>query len=86
VFTAKTDNEMHMSLRNFIKKKGKRIAGTWGRINHKRDMQAASKGIRRQGYVDITEEIREMYRLDPTIEQMLECDEIPEDGEHYERE
>jgi hypothetical protein len=75
-----------MSLRNYIKKKGKRLAGVWGRINHKRDMRAASKGIRRQGYVDITEEIREMYRLDPTVEQMLECDEIPEDGEHYERE
>jgi hypothetical protein len=70
-----------MSLRNYIKKKGKRLAGVWGRINHKRDMRAASKGIRRQGYVDITEEIRHMYANDPhtpTIEEMLECDEIPE--------
>jgi hypothetical protein len=36
-----------MSLRNFIKKHGKRIAGTWGRVNHKKDKRAASKGIRR---------------------------------------
>ena len=36
-----------MSLRNFIKKHGKRIAGTWGRVNHKKDKRAAGKGIRR---------------------------------------
>jgi len=36
-----------MSLRNFIKKHGKLIAGTWGRINHKKDKRAAGKGIRR---------------------------------------
>ena len=36
-----------MSLWNFFKKQGKRIAGTYGRINHPRDMRAANKGIRR---------------------------------------
>jgi len=36
-----------MSLSNYVKKAGKRLAGTWGRINHKRDMRAASKGVRR---------------------------------------
>ena len=38
-----------MSLRNYLKKLGKRKAGVWGRINHKRDMRAESKAIRKQG-------------------------------------
>ena len=38
-----------MGRRNYLKKLGKRLAGTWGRINHKRDMRAESKGIRKQG-------------------------------------
>ena len=38
-----------MSLRNYVKKLGKRCAGTWGRVNHKRDMRAESKGTRKQG-------------------------------------
>lgn len=37
-----------MSLRNYIKKLGRRKAGVWGRINHKRDMRAASKAIRKE--------------------------------------
>ena len=37
-----------MSTRNYLKKLGKRLAGTWGRINHKRDMRAESKGLRKQ--------------------------------------
>ena len=36
-----------MGMRNYFKKLGKRSAGVWGRINHKRDMRAASKAIRR---------------------------------------
>ena len=36
-----------MSIRNYFKKLGKRCAGTWGRVNHKRDMRAESKGIRK---------------------------------------
>jgi len=36
-----------MSIRSYFKKKGKRIAGSWGRINHKKQMRAASKGVRR---------------------------------------
>lgn len=35
-----------MGIRNYLKKLGKRAAGTWGRVNHKRDMRAASKGVR----------------------------------------
>ena len=59
-----------MSLRNYIKKKGKRIAGTYGRINHKDDMRAASKGIRRYR--------TEQEKVMPTIEELLENDETPE--------
>lgn len=71
-----------MSLWNYLKKKGKRIAGTYGRINHKDDMRAASKGVRR--YRDITEEIMQLYDEDPnfsgkyTTEELLENDETPE--------
>ena len=36
-----------MSLRNYLKKYGKRKAGTWGRINHWRDMRAESKALRK---------------------------------------
>jgi len=35
-----------MSLRNYLKKLGKRKAGVWGRINHRRDMRAESKALR----------------------------------------
>jgi hypothetical protein len=38
-----------MAIRNYLKKLGKRAAGTWGRINHPRDMRAESKAIRKQG-------------------------------------
>jgi len=38
-----------MALRNYLKKLGKRVPGCWGRINHKKDMRAASKAVRRQG-------------------------------------
>lgn len=36
-----------MSIRNFLKKFGKRKAGSWGRINHKKQMRAESKAIRK---------------------------------------
>jgi len=35
-----------MGIANYLKKFGKRKAGSWGRINHKRDMRAASKAVR----------------------------------------
>jgi hypothetical protein len=47
-----------MSLRNFVKKHGRRIAGTWGRVNHKKDKRAAGKGIRKQGKNDIRRKLR----------------------------
>jgi hypothetical protein len=52
-----------MSLRNFVKKHGKRIAGTWGRINHKKDKRAAGKGIRKQGKNDIRRKRRYEFLL-----------------------
>lgn len=48
-----------MSLRNFVKKYGRRIAGTWGRINHKKDKRAAGKGIRKQGKTQIRRNLNE---------------------------
>jgi len=48
-----------MSLRNYVRKLGKRAAGTWGRVNHKRDMRAASKGARVRSKGDIKRDIRE---------------------------
>ena len=45
-----------MSQRNYLKKLGKRLAGTWGRINHKRDMRAESKGLRQHAKKDIKDE------------------------------
>ena len=36
-----------MSLRNFFKKRGKRFAGVWGRVNHRKDKRAVGKGVRR---------------------------------------
>ena len=35
-----------MSMRNYLKKLGKRAADSWGRINHPLQMRAASKAIR----------------------------------------
>lgn len=36
-----------MSIRNYVKKMGKRAAGAWGRINHKKQMRAESKATRK---------------------------------------
>ena len=36
-----------MSMRNYFKKLGKRIAGSWGRVNHPKQMRQASKGVRK---------------------------------------
>jgi hypothetical protein len=36
-----------MGIRNYFKKLGRRAAGTWGRVNHPRDMRAANKSIRK---------------------------------------
>ena len=36
-----------MSLWSLLKRYGRRKAGTWGRINHKRDKRAAGKATRR---------------------------------------
>jgi hypothetical protein len=36
-----------MAIRNYLKKLGRRAAGTWGRVNHKRDMRAAAKSARK---------------------------------------
>lgn len=37
-----------MSIYTYLKKYAKRKAGCWGRINHKRDMRAASKATRKE--------------------------------------
>jgi len=36
-----------MSLWSFLKRYGRRKAGTYGRVNHKRDKRAAGKAVRR---------------------------------------
>ena len=41
-----------MSMYTYLKKYAKRKAGVWGRVNHKRDMRAASKAVRRIKWVD----------------------------------
>lgn len=41
-----------MSIYTYLKKYAKRKAGCWGRINHKRDMRAASKAVRRADWDD----------------------------------
>ncbi len=46
-----------MSLRNYIKKMGKRAAGSWGRINHPDQMRAESKFTRKY----MTEEEKEAF-------------------------
>lgn len=56
-----------MSLRNQAKKFGKRKAGTWGRINHKRDMRAASKALRKWFKHKLT---RNLHRLTPIDTQL----------------
>lgn len=38
-----------MSMYTALKKYAKRKAGVWGRVNHKRDMRAASKALRVEG-------------------------------------
>ena len=45
-----------MSLNNYLKKLGKRAAGSWGRINHPLQMRAASKALRQQAKKDIKHE------------------------------
>jgi isopentenyldiphosphate isomerase len=46
-----------MGIRNYLKKLGKRAAGSWGRINHPLQMRAESKAIRRQGKEEMELEI-----------------------------
>ena len=58
-----------MSLRNYLKKFGRRAAGTWGRINHKRDMRAESKAIRKHYAAIRQHDIEEYYA---TIKQIRE--------------
>lgn len=47
-----------MSIQNYVKKLGKRAAGTWGRINHKRNMRKVSKAIRKQARKDLFDKYR----------------------------
>ena len=57
-----------MSKRNYLKKLGKRLAGTWGRINHKRDMRAESKGLRQQAKEEIKDEVDLRVKLSDVID------------------
>ena len=45
-----------MSLRNYLKKLGKRAAGSWGRINHPLQMRAESKALRKHAKKEIKDE------------------------------
>lgn len=68
-----------MSIRNYLKKLGRRAAGTWGRVNHKRDMRAASKGVRKS-QVDndyLTMTLKEFHELEDALDR-FELDD-PED-------
>jgi hypothetical protein len=54
-----------MSLRNYLKKLGKRAAGSWGRINHPLQMRAESKALRQHAKKQIkTSEIFERQDYD----------------------
>jgi hypothetical protein len=45
-----------------LKKYAKRKAGCWGRVNHKRDMKAASKAVRNEFTQLTTETIEEYWK------------------------
>jgi hypothetical protein len=64
-----------MSLRNFIKKAGKRAAGAWGRINHKKQMRAESKYTRKEGHHCVQEELRMGYPDDITPKKTMTLEE-----------
>ena len=70
-----------MSMYTSLKKYAKRKAGCWGRINHKRDMRAASKAVRK--YASHEDKWDEYHY--PTLEELLAEDQIY-DEEHIDEE